>query len=93
MTQNPTEVFKMCTEERFIFKAAGNADIHFQYTQDSCSLVRRNKRVFSTHAYAYIYKKFFPFMPLDKNYKFRLKFLINSQTVNNVVTQSLLESW
>lgn len=44
MLQNPTEVCKTCEEERFTFKAAGNADIHLLYAQNSCSLVQRNEQ-------------------------------------------------
>lgn len=42
MPINPMELSKICKEEYFTFEGAGNADINFQCTQNSCSSVLLN---------------------------------------------------
>lgn len=56
MLLNPTELCKICKGEHFTFEGAGNADVHFQLQLTP----EKRARVFSTHAYVYIYKKILP---------------------------------
>lgn len=69
MSLNPTELCKICKGEHFTFEGAGNADVHFQCTQNSCSLVLRNEQEYFQLMHMFIFtNKFFPFMPIAKNY-------------------------
>lgn len=85
MTQNLKDACKMCKEHHFTFQAAGNADTHFQSTQNSCSSVQRKEQEYFQHMYMVVFTK--NSSHLCRNHSIRYKFLINSQKFNNVVNQ------